>query len=287
MKNQSLKKWDLVIEPNNSWFKLNFESIYNYKDLLFMFVKRDIITIYKQTILGPIWFVIQPVFTTITYIFIFGKVAGLSTEGIPMPLFYLSGIVLWGYFSESFNKTCNTFSQNANIFGKVYFPREILPISKVISAFIKFAVQFVVFLIFYFYYLIRYPEIINPNLSILLFPILLIIMAFFGLGFGLIFSSLTTKYKDLTFLIQFGIQLLMFSTPIIYPISIVSDGSLTRLILELNPISYVIETFKYSFIGNGSFSFNGLAYSFSSSFLILFLGLIIFNKTEKTFMDTV
>ena len=273
--------------PNSSLFKLNLRSLFNFKDLLFMFVKRDIITIYKQTILGPLWILIQPIFTTFTYVFIFGNIAGLTTEGVPKVLFYLSGIILWGYFSESFNKTCNTFSQNANIFGKVYFPREILPISKIISAFIKFAIQFVLFLFFYIYYLIFEPQNIHPNGLIFLFPFLLIIMAFFGLGFGLIFSSLTTKYKDLTFLIQFGIQLLMFATPIIYPISIVSKGTFTRLLLEINPISYVIETFKYSFIGNGTFSSLGLTYSFISSCLILFIGLIIFNKTEKTFMDTV
>ena len=173
-----------------------------------MFVRRDLVTIYKQTILGPIWIIIQPIFTTITYIFIFGNMAGLSTEGVPMILFYLSGVTLWGYFSESFNKTCNTFSQNANIFGKVYFPREIVPISKVIAALIKFGIQFSLFLIFYIYYFIKYPESINPNINLLLlFPFLLIIMAFFRPWFGLIFSSLTTKYKRFNIFIQFGIQL--------------------------------------------------------------------------------
>tara|TARA_X000000368_G_C22923512_1_gene664146 strand:+ start:157 stop:1020 length:864 start_codon:yes stop_codon:yes gene_type:complete len=287
LENTNDNQWDLVVKPTSSWFNLKLSEVIHYKDLLFMFVRRDVVTIYKQTVLGPLWILIQPIFTTVMYVFVFGKVAGLSTEGIPQPLFYLSGVVLWGYFSESFTKTSSTFSENAPIFGKVYFPRLIMPLSKVVSALIKFGIQFALFGGLLVYYLITEPETINPGLSMAFLPLLLFLMAGLGLGFGLIFSSLTTKYRDLKFLIQFGVQLLMYATPIIYPLSMMQEGSATRFILELNPISHIIEAFKYAFVGNGSLSWSGLIYSGVFTFIILFFGILIFNRTEKTFMDTV
>ena len=287
MENTNDNQWDLVIKPKSSWFNLKLSELIRYKDLLFMFVRRDVVTIYKQTVLGPLWILIQPIFTTVMYVFVFGNVANLPTEGIPKPLFYLSGVILWGYFSEAFSKTSSTFSENAAIFGKVYFPRLIMPLSKVFSALIKFGIQFALFVGLLVYYLVTEPENINPGVSMLLLPLLLVFMAGLGLGFGLIFSSLTTKYRDLKFLIQFGVQLLMYATPIIYPLSMMQEGSTTRFVLELNPISHIIEAFKYAFVGNGSLSVGGLVYSGIFTLVILLMGIVVFNRTERTFMDTV
>ena len=287
MENTNDNQWDLVIKPKSSWFNLKLSELIRYKDLLFMFVRRDVVTIYKQTVLGPLWILIQPIFTTVMYVFVFGNVANLPTEGIPKPLFYLSGVILWGYFSEAFSKTSSTFSENAAIFGKVYFPRLIIPLSKIFSALIKFGIQFALFVGLLVYYLVTEPENINPGVSMLLLPLLLVLMAGLGLGFGLIFSSLTTKYRDLKFLIQFGVQLLMYATPIIYPLSMMQEGSTTRFVLELNPISHIIEAFKYAFVGNGSLSVGGLVYSGIFTLVILLMGIVVFNRTERTFMDTV
>lgn len=280
----SEEKWDLVIKPKKGILDLNLKQVITYFDLLVLFVKRDIIVLYKQTILGPIWFFVQPIMTMLIYIFVFGNVANISTDGIPKPLFYLSGIIMWGYFSECFIKTSNTFTLNAEVFGKVFFPRLIMPLSVIISNAIKFLLQFSLFLIVYFYF-ISVESNISPNFYILLFPILLIIMALMGLGFGLIFSSMTTKYKDLKFLIQFGVQLLMYATPIIYPLSAIPEKY--RFYIFLNPITHIIETFKFAFIGIGEFSFIGLTYSIVFTLGILFLGIVIFNKTQQNFMDTV
>jgi lipopolysaccharide transport system permease protein len=287
LENTNDNQWDLVIKPKSSWFNLKLSELIRYKDLLFMFVRRDVVTIYKQTVLGPLWILIQPIFTTVMYVFVFGNVANLPTEGIPKPLFYLSGVILWGYFSEAFSKTSSTFSENAAIFGKVYFPRLIIPLSKIFSALIKFGIQFALFVGLLVYYLVTEPENINPGVSMLLLPLLLVLMAGLGLGFGLIFSSLTTKYRDLKFLIQFGVQLLMYATPIIYPLSMMQEGSTTRFVLELNPISHIIEAFKYAFVGNGSLSVGGLVYSGIFTLVILLFGIVVFNRTERTFMDTV
>jgi len=287
LENTNDNQWDLVIKPKSSWFNLKLSELIRYKDLLFMFVRRDVVTIYKQTVLGPLWILIQPIFTTVMYVFVFGNVANLPTEGIPKPLFYLSGVILWGYFSEAFSKTSSTFSENAAIFGKVYFPRLIMPLSKIFSALIKFGIQFALFVGLLVYYLVTEPENINPGVSMLLLPLLLVLMAGLGLGFGLIFSSLTTKYRDLKFLIQFGVQLLMYATPIIYPLSMMQEGSTTRFVLELNPISHIIEAFKYAFVGNGSLSVGGLVYSGIFTLVILLMGIVVFNRTERTFMDTV
>lgn len=278
------KNWNLEIKPKRHVFDINFKEIWDYRDLLMMFVKRDIVTVYKQTVLGPVWFFVQPIMTMFVYIFVFGNIAGISTDGIPKALFYLSGIVLWNYFSESFTQTSDTFSQNAAIFGKVYFPRLIMPMSKVVSGLIKFAIQSSLFLVLYSYYLFT-TDVLNPNITILLTPLLVLLMAGMGFGFGIIFSSLTTKYRDLKFLIQFGIQLLMYATPIIYPMSTIPEN--IRFYLEINPIAHIIEAFKYAFLGAGEFSIGGIVYASIFTITTLILGVLIFNKTEQSFMDTV
>lgn len=277
-------EWDIVIKPKRNLFDINIKQVYDYRDLLFLFIKRDIITVYKQTILGPFWFFVQPILTMVIYVFVFGNIAKISTDSIPQPLFYLSGIVLWSYFAESFNQTSDTFTKNANLFGKVFFPRLIVPISHVVSALIKFLIQFSLFLLVYFYYYVN-TDILQPSYLIALLPFLLLLMAGLGLGFGLIFSSLTTKYKDLKFLIQFGVQLLMYATPIIYPMS--SIPSDYQFWIKLNPIAHLIETFKTIFLGTGQISINGLIYSFVFTVVVLLIGVVIFNKTEQKFMDTV
>ena len=279
-----MKNWTIYIKPKRSLFQINIKEIWEFRDLISMFIKRDIVTLYKQTILGPIWFFIQPILTMLVYIFVFANIAKLSTDGLPESLFYLSGIIMWNYFAECFNQTSDTFSQNSQIFGKVYFPRLILPISKIISGFIKFLIQSLLFYAVFFFYLVT-TDFLNPSWWILLSPLLVILMAGFGLGFGLIFTSLTTKYRDLKFLIQFGVQLLMFATPIIYPLSSVKGKLLT--IMNYNPFTHVFESFKFAFLGKGVNNIEGLTYSIIFMLFVLFLGVIIFNKTEKNFMDTV
>ena len=279
-----MKNWTIYIKPKRSLFQINIKEIWEFRDLIFMFIKRDIVTLYKQTILGPIWFFIQPILTMLVYIFVFANIAKLSTDGLPESLFYLSGIIMWNYFAECFNQTSDTFSQNSQIFGKVYFPRLILPISKIISGFIKFLIQSLLFYVVVFFYLVT-TDFLNPSLWILLSPLLVILMAGFGLGFGLIFTSLTTKYRDLKFLIQFGVQLLMFATPIIYPLSSVKGKLLT--IMNYKPFTHVFESFKFAFLGKGVNNIEGLTYSIIFMLFVLFLGVLIFNKTEKNFMDTV
>ena len=278
--------WDLVIEPRSSVFKLDLRAVWNYRYLLVMFVKRDIVSVYKQTILGPIWFFIQPILTTITFMVVFGNIAQISTDGLPKMLFYLAGITIWNYFAETLTGTSNTFLANANIFGKVYFPRLILPLSKVISGLIKFAIQFLLFAIALIYYLIK-GSAVHPNLWGIIFitPIILTIMAGLGLGLGLILSALTTKYRDLTFLITFGIQLGMYATPIIYPLSALH--SKYKSLIIANPMTSLVESFRKIYLGAGELSWMGLGYSFLCTIVILVLGVIIFNRVEKTFMDTV
>lgn len=281
---QDDEHWDLIIRPKRHLLDLNLKEIWDYRDLLYMFVKRDIVTVYKQTILGPIWFFVQPIMTTLVYLLVFGRIAKISTDGIPGPLFYLSGIVIWNYFSESLTKTANTFVGNAAIFGKVYFPRLIVPLSLVTSGVIKFFIQFGLFLAVYLYYLTT-TNLLQPNLWLLAAAWCVVLMAGMGLGFGIIFSSLTTKYRDLTFLLSFGVQLLMYATPVIYPMSVLSPRM--REILWWNPIAHVIECFKYGFLGSGEATLAGLAYTTVFTVCTLFLGVIIFNRTEQTFMDTV
>jgi len=285
--NNTKDDFDIVIRPKRHAFDINFKEIWAYRDLLGMFVKRDVITVYKQTVLGPIWFVVQPLLTTAIYIVVFGKIAKISTDGVPMILFYLAGIVMWNYFSEMFNTTAKTFTENAHIFGKVYFPRLIMPMSKVASGLIKFGIQLAFFLIVYFYYLFSGNPTIEPNWTLLLLPVYVSIMATMGLGAGIIFTSMTTKYRDLTFLLSFGVQLLMYATPVIYPISTLEHGSILWTIIMANPLTPLVEGFKYAFLGQGYFSWLTLGYSILFTSVLLAVGIVIFHRTERNFIDTV
>ncbi len=274
-----------TIRPHRSLFDLRLIELWNYRDLLFMFVKRDFLASYTQTILGPLWFFIQPIFTTLMFVFVFGNIAGISTDGQPKILFYLSGLVIWNYFSECFNKTANVFVANSGIFGKVYFPRLIMPLSIVASGLLRFFVHFLLFLSFFSYYIIKGEISFDFNMTLFLIPFLVILMAGFSLGLGLIITSLTTKYRDLSMFIGFGIGLLMYATPVIYPMNVVPEKYL--FFVKFNPISPIIETFRYSFLGSGMFSVLSLLYSTSCMFIILFVGVITFSKVEQNFMDTV
>jgi len=278
------QQWDLTITSSKSLLSLNLEAIWRYRDLLVLFVRRDFVATYKQTILGPLWFFIQPIFTTIIFTIVFGNIAQISTDGMPKALFYLSGITLWNYFSDCVTKTSNTFVANQNIFGKVYFPRIIVPLSAIITNLLKFGVQFALFLGFYVYYFFT-SDVIIPNYSILLFPIFVIIMATMSLGLGMIITSLTTKYRDLSFLVGFGIQLLMYASPVIYPVGSVPEKY--QFFIALNPMSGIINNFKYGWLGSGNFDLFGLCYAVGFSVMIFVLGTLIFNKVEKSFIDTV
>lgn len=272
------------IDSKVSVFSLNLKEVWHYRDLLQMFVKRDFITFYKQTILGPLWFIVQPLLTTLIYVILFGNIAKLSTDGIPQVLFYLSGITIWNYFSESLTKTSTVFKDNANMFGKVYFPRLIMPLAIVSSSLMKFLVQFGIFIVVLLYYVI-FTDTIKPNMWILFTPFLIFLMAIFALGMGMIFSSLTTKYKDLVFLLSFGIQLFMYITPVVYPLSSLPENF--RFLGVINPLSPLFECFRYAYLGTGSFTIESLVISTIIIFLILIVGTVIFNRVEKTFMDTV
>lgn len=276
-----------TITPEKHLLDVNLKEIFDYGYLLYLFIRRDFVSIFKQTILGPIWFFIQPIFTTIIFTFIFSNIASIPTDGIPPVLFYMCGITCWNYFSDCLIKTSTVFVNNASIFGKVYFPRLILPISIVCSNLLKFAIQFVLFFIFLIYYSTNGYE-IQFNTYILLLPLLILIMAGLGLGLGIIISSLTTKYRDFQVLVSFGVQLLMYATPIAYPLSLAKEklGSYYWVSVA-NPMTAVIETLKYAFFGEGEFSLAYLTYSFSFMIVTLAIGIIIFNKVEQTFMDTV
>ncbi len=278
------KEYDLIIRPKQSLLNIDFKAFWRYRDLLLLFVKRDFVATYKQTILGPLWFLIQPILTTVTFLIIFGNIAKISTDGIPPVLFYLSGIVLWNYYAECLTKTSDTFTANSNIFGKVYFPRLIVPLSVVLSNLIRWLIQFVLFLGFWIYFYFKGVD-IQIHSTIILLPILIILMAGHGLALGIIISSLTTKYRDLKFLVQFGVQLLMYASPVVYPLSSVPEKY--QWIILLNPMTSIIETFKFSFFGVGVFSFGHLLYNFISFLVILLFGILMFNKVEKSFMDTV
>ena len=286
--NQEPQNWDLIIKGHSSLFDLNFNDLWRYRDLLVMFVKRDFVSFYKQTILGPIWFFIQPIFTTIVFSFVFGNLAGISTDGLPKYLFYLTGITSWAYFSDCLTKTSTVFKDNATIFGKVYFPRLIMPLSIVVSNLVRFAVQLLlmIFMMLYFYFFPVAGTSFTITSGLLLFPFLVLLMAFLGLGMGLIITAMTTKYKDLTFLVTFGVQLLMYGTTVIYPLSYAREKGYSQLV-ELNPMTGIIEAFRYAFLGKGEFTVWSLGYSFLMTIIILFLGIIIFNKTEKNFVDTI
>ena len=279
--------WDLVIKGHTSLFDLKFNDLWNYRDLLLMFVKRDFVSFYKQTILGPLWFFIQPIFTTIVFTFVFGNLAGISTDGLPQQLFYLTGITSWNYFSDCLTKTSTVFKDNANIFGKVYFPRLIMPLSIVVSNLVRFGVQLLLllFMMLYFYFFPVKGSDFHVTFAIVFFPFLVLLMALLGLGLGLIITAITTKYKDLTFLVTFGVQLLMYGTTVIYPLSVAPEKY--KKIIELNPMTGIIEAFRYAFLGRGEFTFWSIGYSVITTLIVLFLGILIFNKTEKNFVDTI
>ena len=276
--------WTMVIQPKRNLLEVNLKEIWQYKDLIYLFFRRDFVAKYKQTILGPLWFIIQPLFTTIMFTIVFGKIAGISTDGLPKMLFYMAGTVSWTYFSQCLTGTANTFTTNAGIFGKVYFPRLTVPISIVISNLITFGIQFSFLLVFMLYFGLRGAS-IHPNLYVLLIPFLILLMAGLGLGFGIIISSLTTKYRDLANLVAFGVQLWMYATPIVYPMSTLPEKY--RVYILANPMSSIIETFRYSLLGAGTVNSAHLLYISIFTVVILTVGILIFNKVEKTFMDTV
>ncbi|NLJ20191.1 MAG: ABC transporter permease [Bacteroidales bacterium] len=278
------KMSETVIKPKSSLLEIDFKELWRNKDLFSMFVKRNIVTQYKQTILGPTWFFIQPALTTIMYMVVFGGIAGIPTDGLPQPMFYLAGIVCWQYFADCLTKTSSTFIDNQNIFGKVYFPRLIVPLSTVASNLVRMFIQFLLFVAVYVFYLIKGVH-VEPNIYILLVPVLIIMLAGLSLGFGIIISSLTTKYRDLTILFNFIVQLWMYATPIIYPLSTMSPDR--QWIMALNPLTSIIEAFKYGTMGVGTFNWAQLAYSFGFMVVLLAGGIVIFNKVQRTFMDTI
>jgi lipopolysaccharide transport system permease protein len=275
--------WDSVIESKHSLLDVNLKEIWNYRDLLVLFIKRDFITVYKQTILGPLWFFIQPLLTTITFTIIFGNIAQISTDGAPKVVFYMAGITLWNYFSSCLSSVSSVFNANAGIFGKVYFPRLIMPLTIVVSNLLKFGVQFLLFIAFVLYFV--FQDLIAPNLYILLTPIIILLMAVIAMGIGLILSSMTTKYKDLSQLITFGVSLLMYATPVIYPSSSVPESY--AWVVNLNPLVALFDYMRYAYLGIGSFSVSSLLYPSIFAVVILALGVLVFNKTQKTFMDTI
>ncbi len=281
---ESKVEWDLVIEPTQSLFVLNFRELWRYRDLLAMFVKRDFVSFYKQTILGPLWFFIQPIFTTLVFVFVFGNLAHMSTDGLPQFLFYLTGITAWNYFSDCITKTSNVFAANAGIFGKVYFPRLIMPLSIIVSNLVRFGVQMLLLLFTMLYFGLKGAD-FHITWALGLFPLLVSIMALLGLGLGLIITSLTTKYKDLTFLIAFGMQLLMYATTVIYPLS--SAPERYKDIIALNPMTSIIEAFRFAFLGKGELTLWSICYSTFLTLICLIIGVLVFNRTERNFVDTI
>jgi lipopolysaccharide transport system permease protein len=273
-----------IIKPHSSLFSLNLRELYDYRDLLTMFVKRDIITQYKQTILGPLWFFIQPALTTVMFMVVFGGIAGISTDGLPQALFYMAGIVNWNYFQQCLTATSNTFIANQGIFGKVYFPRLIVPLSVVLSNLVRYGIQLLLFIGIYVYFILNGTP-VRPNEYLLLLPLLILMLAGLSLGFGILVSSLTTKYRDLTILFTFIVQLWMYATPVIYPLSVMSEKR--QWIMALNPVTSIIETFKYATLGQGTFSWLHLSYSFGFMVVLLLAGIVVFNKVQRSFMDTV
>ena len=278
------EKWDLVIGPKRGWLNLNLRDVWIYRDLVFHFVKRDFVTFYKQTILGPLWYIIQPLLTTLVFTIIFGKVARISTDDVPPFIFYLSGTVAWGYFSDCLKETSDTFIKNSNVFGKVYFPRLTVPVSVVIINLVKFGIQFFLFLGFLIYFVKRDSP-VKPNLVILFLPVLLLQMAVLSLGTGILISSMTTKYRDMKFLVGFGVQLWMYATPVVYPVSVVPERF--RFFYMLNPVASIIQTFRHAFLGTGMVNVIDILISWTVTILLLFIGIVVFNRVDKTFMDTV
>jgi lipopolysaccharide transport system permease protein len=284
--NDTTEQWDMEIKPQASLFDLNLKEVWKYRDLMLLFVRRDFVAQYKQTILGPLWHIIQPVLTTIMFVLVFGKIANIPTDGIEPVLFYMSGITIWNYFSTCLTATSNTFVANAGIFGKVYFPRLVLPLSVVISNLIKFCIQFGILFLGMIWFSVFKNIPIALGVNWLLIPVLIIIMAGIGLGLGIIISSLTTKYRDFAVLIGFAIQLLMYATPVAYPLSFLKNKSYLTLI-EWNPLSPIVEGFRYALFNKGSFDFFSLSYSALFVVIVLVIGAVYFSKVERTFMDTV
>ncbi|MEZ2334109.1 ABC transporter permease [Mucilaginibacter sp. RCC_168] len=279
--------WDIQITAQNNIFDLKFKDVWHYRDLLLLLVRRDFVSFYKQTILGPIWFFIQPAITILFYTLVFGNLAGIPVDGLPKPLFYLAGIIIWNYFSECLTKTSTVFRDNSALLGKVYFPRLIMPLSIVLSNLIRFGVQFLLFLMLYVVYLFK-GTVIVPNAFLLLLPLLIIMIAALGLGFGMIISAVTTKYRDLAFIVSFGVPLLMYTTTVIFPLSVAQAKYPTySWLVKFNPVTAIIETFRYGFMGRGSFSWEMMGYSLATTIIILLLGTVVFNRVEKTFVDTV
>lgn len=278
------ENWDLVIKGHGPLFDLKISEVWSYRDLLLMFVKRDFVSFYKQTVFGPLWFFIQPLFTTIIFTFVFGNLAGLSTDGLPQPLFYMAGITAWNYFADCITKTSTVFKDNSQIFGKVYFPRLILPLSIVTSNLVRFGVQMLLFIGMMAYYALAGGS-FQITWAVSLFPFLVLLMACLGLGLGLMITALTTKYRDLSFLVTFGVQLLMYMTTVIYPLSAAPERY--KQLIQLNPMTGIIEAFRVAFLGQGYLSATSLGYSSAITLVILFAGILIFNKTERNFVDTV
>ncbi len=276
--------WSQIIEPHYKWYDVRLKELWRYRELILLFVWRDFVAVYKQTVLGPLWHLIQPILTSIMFTVVFGKVARIPTDGIPPFIFYMSGTIMWTYFAASLTKTSSTFITNANLFGKVYFPRLVTPISILISNLVSFVIQFTLFVFVLIYYILNDAN-VHPNAWVLLSPLLLLMLAGFGLGFGMIISSLTTKYRDLHHLIGFGVQLWMFATPVIYPASILKG--MIKIIIFANPITPIMEAFRYAFFGVGTVNIASLSYSFSIMLVILFIGIITFNRIEKNFIDTI
>ena len=279
--------WLFEITPKNKFFSLNLKEIWQYRDLLLLFVKRDVVTVYKQTVLGPLWYLIQPLFTSVTFTIIFNNLAGIDTGTVPPFLFNLAGITVWNYFTACLTGTSNTFGANAGIFGKVYFPRIIVPLSIVISNLIKFGIQFFIFITFYLYFYFQGAG-ISMNMWTFLLPFLIVLMGVLGLGLGMIISSLVTKYRDFSYLIGFGVQLLMYVSAVVYPIALVQQKMPDYVwLVQYNPLAYIVETTRYMLLDVGEISILGLTYTTIVTFVLLLIGILIFNKTEKSFIDTV
>jgi lipopolysaccharide transport system permease protein len=278
------KNWSLIIRPQRGWFDLRLGELWNARELIMLFVWRDFVSVYKQTILGPLWYIIQPLLTTITFTVIFGRIASISTDGLPDFLFYMAGIAVWSYFAACLTKTSETFVANAGLFGKVYFPRLAVPVSILVSNLVAFGIQFLFFIGFVVYFWVT-GSLIKPNIVVILLPVLLIIMAGLGLGLGIIVSALTTRYRDIRYLVTFGVQLFMYATPVVYPLSSVSGNF--RLLIQANPLTSIVETFRFGFLGAGSFDPLALVYSFGFMVVTLLIGVLLFNHVEATFMDTV
>jgi len=282
---QAEEQWDLIIGPKDKWYDLRLAELWDYRDLILIFVKRDFVSAYKQTVLGPLWFFLSPLFTVIMFTFVFSGIAGISTDGIPAPVFYLSGTTLWNYFSACFTGTSTTFVANAGMFGKVYFPRLASPIATVLSNLFKFGVQMLMFLSLLFYYRMQEGSTLHFTPYLALFPLLVLTMGGLALGVGIIISSFTTKYRDLTYFISFGVSLLMYATPVIYPVSAIPESY--KWFVAFNPIAPLVELFRLGFTGTGTVNMAGLLYSGVFTVVVLLIGTVLFHRTEKTFMDTV